>query len=140
MRRHYHLPAEISVPEGVSAQDRQRLNAVVVTAIDRAVHAAVPGETPAPPAGTRPEPRERVTPRAGGRSYAIPSYGGNDAKVGIPVAGTPQQVESAPTYGNLPREEHDPIQRVILRQIGGKWREVSFRGRRTASGDYDFVI
>src|SRR4051794_8903604 len=87
MRRRYHLPDDIAVPHGWPAQDGQRLRTAVVTAIRGAVRDAAPGQRVPTPLGTRPQPRERVagTERP---SYAIPSYGNNGEKVGIPVAAT----------------------------------------------------
>jgi len=89
MRRSYHLPTEISVPDGISAEGKRRLNAVVLAAIGKAVRDAAPGETAQPPFA-RPEPRERVLPGADRHTYAIPSYGDDGKKVAIPVAGVPQ--------------------------------------------------
>jgi hypothetical protein len=93
MRRRYHLPTDITVPDGLSAQDGRRLRATVVAAIRGAVRDAAPGETAPPPARPRPRPRERVagTDRD---SYAVPSYGKNGDRVGIPVVS--------------PKSPHDP--------------------------------
>ena len=98
MRRRYHLPVDVTLPENLSAVDGRRLRATVLAAIRRAVGDATPGETAPAPAAPRPEPRE---PAAGtARSYAVPSYDKNGERVGIPLAG-PRPAPTAPVDARL---------------------------------------
>ncbi|WP_217560619.1 hypothetical protein [Streptomyces sp. GbtcB6] len=118
MRRSYHLPTDVGVPDGLPARDRQVLGAVVLAAVGRAVRAAAPGETARPAAGPRPQPRERVA-GAGGDAYAVPSYGDAGNKVGIPVAGQPQRAAAAvPGDG---RDPADPHNRLTARELFDIW-------------------
>jgi hypothetical protein len=59
-----------------------------------------------------------------------------------PSSGTPPAADVRPTYGNLPREVPQVnVQRVELRIIKGKWRQVYPNGKwHSATGKYVFVI
>jgi hypothetical protein len=104
-RRRYHLPTDIALPEGLSAQDGQRLRVTVLAALRGAVRDAAPGETVPPPASPRPQPRERVA-GPGRDSYAVPSYDSNGDKVGIPVASSSPAVVPGPRPA--PRDPTNP--------------------------------
>ncbi|MEU9408296.1 hypothetical protein AB0E08_21760 [Streptomyces sp. NPDC048281] len=85
-RRCYHLPTDITVPDGLSAQDGERLRTTVLAALRGAVRDAAPEEeTVPPPASPRPRPRERAA-GSDNRLHAVPSYDNGGEKVGIPVA------------------------------------------------------
>ncbi|WP_089106496.1 hypothetical protein [Streptomyces hyaluromycini] len=118
MRRRYHLPADVGVPDGVPAQDRQRLGAVVRAAVGRAVHAAAPGETARAASAPRPQPRERVA-GAGGDAYPVPSYGDAGNKVGIPVADQPRRAAAAVSGDG--RDPADPHNRLTARELFDIW-------------------
>ncbi|MEV8540151.1 hypothetical protein [Streptomyces sp. NPDC051572] len=85
MRRRYHLPTDITLPEGLSARDGQGLSVTVLAAVRRAVRDMAPGEMPSPPGRHRPRPRERAAGDDRGL-HAVPSYDNAGEKVGIPVA------------------------------------------------------
>ncbi|MFL6126298.1 hypothetical protein, partial [Actinophytocola sp.] len=85
MRRCYHLPADITVPDGLPAVAGQRLAAVLADAVGRAVRAAAPGETAVPQPNPRAESKEWVGPTWG--AYDIPSYDDGGRKVHLPVVG-----------------------------------------------------
>ncbi|MET7479570.1 hypothetical protein ABZT17_35125 [Streptomyces sp. NPDC005648] len=78
-RRCYHLPTDITVPDGLPARDAQALRELIVAAVRAAVRDTAPGGTPAPAADSRPEPRERVgqdratPPEAAGTRLARPA-------------------------------------------------------------------
>ncbi|WP_030241795.1 hypothetical protein [Streptomyces sp. NRRL S-350] len=83
MRRRYHLPD--TVTGEVAAADRERLLAVVRSAVQRALAAAGPGEVVAPRPGEPARERysqERRTPEGG---YAVPSYDEQGRPVGVPL-------------------------------------------------------
>jgi hypothetical protein len=144
VRRRYHLPDDISVPESMAPDDRRRLVSVVRDAITSAVRAATPDDAVVVPAAVRPAPRERVDQagrRANSATYEIPSFGDEGRKVPLPVGAAGPDFEDRPTLGNLPRDEPNTVRRVELRPVGGKWREVDVRGRTShASGNYVFVV
>ncbi|GLY37044.1 hypothetical protein Amsp01_030680 [Amycolatopsis sp. NBRC 101858] len=140
VKRCYHLPDVIVVPESMVPDDRRRLTSVVRDAITGAVRTATTaGDAVTVRAAARPVPRERAGPA--GATYDIPSFGDEGRKVPLPVAGAGPGFEDRPTLGNLPRDEPDTVRRVELRLVRGKWREVDARGRTShASGNYAFVV
>ncbi|WP_427924411.1 hypothetical protein [Streptomyces sp. cg40] len=117
-RRRYHLPTDVGVPDGLSAQDGQRLRETVLAAIRGAVGDAAPGKTAAPPASPRPQARERVSGPSRD-SYAIPSYDSNGAKFGIPVASP----SPAPVPGPrpAPRDPTNPHNTLTAREMYDIW-------------------
>ncbi|WP_284744917.1 hypothetical protein [Amycolatopsis sp. RTGN1] len=139
VKRCYHLPDDISVPESMAPDDRRRLTSVVRDAITGAVRAATTDDTVVVRAAARAVPRERADRT--GATYDIPSFGDEGRKVPLPVGGAGPEFEDRPTLGNLPRDEPDTVRRVELRLVRGKWREVDLRGRTShASGNYVFVV
>jgi hypothetical protein len=119
MRRRYHLPTDITVPDGLSDQDGQRLRATVVAAIRRAVRDAAPGDTASTPASSRPQPRERVV-GAGHDTYAVPSYDSNGERVGIPVASPSPAPVPGPQMS--PRDPHNPHNTLTDREMFELWK------------------
>lgn len=117
VRRCYHLP-DVTIPDGVSAQDGRRLRATVVAAIRGAVRDAAPGETAPPPASPRPQPRERVA-GPGRDSYAVPSYDSNGDKVGIPVA--PSSSAPVPAPLPAPRDPTNPHNILTAGEMYAIW-------------------
>ncbi|MGW3105332.1 hypothetical protein [Streptomyces sp. NPDC001100] len=117
-RRRYHLPTDVAVPDGLSAQDGQRLRETVLAAIRGAVRDAAPGETAPPPAGPRPQARERVA-GPGRDSYAIPSYDSDGAKFGIAVA--PPSPAPVPGPRPAPRDPANPHNTLTAREMYDIW-------------------
>jgi hypothetical protein len=140
VKRYYHLPGDIGVPESMAPDDRRRLTSMVRDAIAGVVRVATTADDAVTVrAAARTVPRERA-----GRTratYDIPSFGDEGRKVPLPVGGAGPGFEDRPTLGNLPRDEPDTVRRVELRLVRGKWREVDARGRTShASGNYAFVV
>ena len=102
-RRCYHVPTEITVPEGIPAPAGDRLKSIVMAAIGDAVRAARPVEPVTPPAPTRPVPREHVNRFEGG-TYTVPSYDNADL-VKVPVA-NPQQPTAQQRVANAGFEDN----------------------------------
>ncbi|MFJ5302592.1 hypothetical protein [Streptomyces sp. NPDC088350] len=127
LRRCYHLP-DVTVPDGLPAEDARRLRETVEAAIRGAVRAAAPGETASSPASPRPQPRERVT-ETDRDSYAVPSYDSDGEKVGIPVVSPPGA--AAPGAQMSPRDPANPHNTLTAREMYGIWQKhwVSRRNR-----------
>lgn len=116
MRRCYHLPADIALPDGLPATDGQRLTAVVTAAISRAIGAATPGDTVGPPVSARPKPKEWVGP-ADRDAYAVPSYDDDGRKVRVPRTATDRGAENRKRQDATP-----PRVRVITFPGQARWR------------------
>lgn len=126
MRRRYHLPTDITLPEGLSAQDGQGLSATVLAAVRRAVRDAAPGQTPPPPTRHRPRPRERAAGDDRGL-HAVPSYDNAGEKVGIPVA--------SPS----PRDPANPHNTLTAREMYGIWQKYWVVRRNRAESRFEEV-
>ena len=126
MRRRYHLPTDITLPEGLSAQDGQGLSATVLAAVRRAVRDTAPGQTPPPPTRHRPRPRERAAGDDRGL-HAVPSYDSAGEKVGIPVA--------SPS----PRDPANPHHTLTAREMYGLWQKYWVVRRNRAESRFEEV-
>lgn len=118
VRRCYHLPGAIDVPEGMAPEDRRRLTEIVVASIGAAVRDAAPADAVPPPHATRPAARERVAPeRRTASTYGMPSYDTGE-KIGIPVAGKHEPAPPASSDADPGDDPHyvdnaDYIDKVI---------------------------
>ena len=101
-------------------------------------HACVPARQAAPLDQAAASALQRLVGNRGVSTL----LGGTLQRQVAPPSGTPPAADVRPTYGNLPREVPEVnVQRVELRIIKGKWRQVYPNGKwHSASGKYVFVI
>ncbi len=88
MRSIYHLPDQIDFPEGLTSDQRLRLQRVLVTSIRRATQARANSGQIADNSADQPSLREefsaqRLTPN--GNGYALPSYDDGGAPKALPL-------------------------------------------------------
>jgi len=86
VRACYHLPSAVTVDDDLAPAERQRLTAVVLDAVARAVHAAAPADHATVATQDRPPAREVFAQRRmAGDSYATPSYDSGGRPVKVPL-------------------------------------------------------